>query len=232
VMTGPAGPATMSLPWGLNRLLGGITFSLGLVLVIVGGAELFTGNTLMVLAWANGKIRSTQLLRNWGLVFLGNTIGALGTALLVFFSGQWRFAAGSVGLTALATAQAKCALDPLEALLLGVLCNTLVCLAVWLSFSARSSADRVLVIVPPIAAFVAAGLEHSIANLYLVPLGWLIRTFAPDTYWTTVGKQAADYPALTIPTFLLHNLLPVTAGNVIGGAGLVGAVYYFVYLRR
>jgi formate transporter len=230
--TGPGGPWTAALPWGVTRLLGGTVFSLGLVLVIVGGAELFTGNTLLVMAWVNRKLRAAQVLRNWAIVYAGNTVGAVGTAAMVYVSGQWRFASGAVGLNVLATAQAKCALDPLQAVMLGVLCNTLVCLAVWLSFSARSTADRVLVIVPPIAAFVATGLEHSIANLYLVPLGWMIRTFAPPDWWTQVGRLPSDFPAITFPMFLLNNLLPVTLGNILGGAGLVGLIYAFVYLRR
>lgn len=233
VMTGADGAAigTATLPWGLGRLLSGVVFSLGLVLVIIGGAELFTGNTLMVMAWAGGKVRTRQVLRSWAIVYAGNLVGAVGTALLVWLSGQWTFAAGAVGASALSIAAAKCALDPLRALILGVLCNTLVCLAVWLSFSARSTADRVMVIVPPVAAFVAAGFEHSIANMYFVPLALLIRATAPDSFWAQVHKTAADFPTLTTSAFLVNNLLPVTLGNLIGGAGLVGAVYWFVYLR-
>lgn len=206
-----------SFPYGVSRLLIGAVFSLGLILVIVGGAELFTGNNLIVMAWAGGKVSIGRLLRNWGIVYSGNFVGAIGTAGLVYFSGQAEFANGEVGETAVKIATSKMQLGWLEAVVLGVLCNTLVCLAVWLSFSARSSADRVLVIIPPIAAFVAAGFEHSVANMYFVPLGLFLSGGTVD--------------GLTWPAFLLHNLIPVTLGNILGGAVFVGVVYWFVYLR-
>jgi formate transporter FocA len=220
------------LPYGVTRLLAGLVFSLGLILVIVGGAELFTGNNLIVMAWANRKVSSQLLLKNWLVVYLGNFVGATATAGLLYLSGQYQFGAGKVGATALATANAKVGLEPLQAVALGILCNVLVCLAVWLTFSARTTTDRILAIIPPITAFVAAGFEHSIANMYFIPLGLLIKAGAPATFWTTIGKTAADYPGLTWQAFLVNNLLPVTAGNIIGGAVLVGAVYWFVYLRR
>lgn len=220
-----------ALPFGLGRLLIGLAFSLGLILVVVAGAELFTGNNLIVMAWASGKVTTAQLLRNWLLVYLGNFAGAVGTALLVFFSGHYRFGAGQVGLAALNIAQAKTDLGFVPAVLLGVLCNALVCLAVWLCLSARSTVDKILSIVPPITAFVAAGFEHSIANMYFIPLGLLIRAGAPAEFWTAAGRTAADFPGLTWDRFLLGNLLPVTLGNIIGGAVLVGLVYWSIYLR-
>jgi len=217
-------------PYGIVRLLTGVAFSLGLILVVVGGAELFTGNTLIVMAWANRKVRTRSLLRNWLIVYAGNLVGAVGTAAVAFVSGQYLFGGGSVGLAALATAGSKTSLDPVAAIALGMLCNALVCLAVWLTFSARTTTDRVLAIVPPIAAFVAAGFEHSVANMYFIPIGLLIRGFAPASFWAAIGKTAADYPSLTVQG-LLGNLVPVTIGNIIGGAVLVGIVYWFVYLR-
>jgi formate transporter FocA len=220
------------LPYGVGRLLAGVVFSLGLILVIVGGAELFTGNTLIVMAWAGGRVRTGALLRNWLLVYAGNFVGALGIAALVFVSGQYTFGGGAVGATALATANAKVDFAFGQAVALGILCNTLVCLAVWLAFSARSTADRILAIVPPIAAFVAAGFEHSVANMYFLPVALLIRAGAPESFWTAIGRSAGDYPSLTWSSFLVDNLLPVTLGNIIGGAVLVGAVYWFVYLRH
>jgi formate/nitrite transporter len=226
VTTGAAGV----VPYGLTRLVAGIAFSLGLILVIVGGAELFTGNNLMVMAWASRRISLGQLARAWTIVYLGNFVGSLGTAVLVFLSGQHAFAGGAVGANALAIAAAKVALPPLEALVLGILCNVLVCLAVWLCLGARSTADRILAIVPPVTAFVAAGFEHSIANMYFIPLGMLIRAGADDGFWSAIGRDAGDFPALTAGSFLA-NLVPVTVGNMVGGAVLVGAVYWFIYLR-
>jgi formate/nitrite transporter len=219
------------LPVGVTRLLAGTVFSLGLILVIVGGAELFTGNNLIVMAWAGEKVTTAQLLRNWAIAYVGNFVGAIATALLVFFSGQFQFGGGSIGLVALRTAALKCELGFVQAIALGILCNALVCLAVWLTFSARSTADRILAIVPPISAFVAMGFEHSIANMYFVPIGLFIKAWAPATFWETVNVTASDFPTVTWSAFFLNNLLPVTIGNVIGGGLLVGAVYWFVYLR-
>ena len=219
-----------SAPYGIVRLLSGVAFSLGLILVVVGGAELFTGNTLIVMAWANRKVRTRSLLRNWLIVYAGNLVGAVATAIVAFVSGQYLFGGGSVGLAALASASAKTSLDPIAAVALGMLCNALVCLAVWLTFSARTTTDRVLAIVPPIAAFVAAGFEHSVANMYFIPVGLLIRGFAPASFWAAIGKTAADYPSLTLQG-LVGNLVPVTIGNIIGGAVMVGIVYWFIYLR-
>jgi formate transporter len=226
-----AAGAAGSLPYGVLRLLSGLVFSLGLILVIVGGAELFTGNNLIVMAWANRQVSTTLLARNWLIVYAGNFAGAVSTAVLMFFSGQYRFGSGAVGLAALGTAASKVSLGFSEAIILGAMCNVLVCLAVWLSFSARSTTDRVLVIVPPIAAFVACGFEHSIANMYFLPLGLLIQQFAPEAFWALIDGSAADYASLTWTSAVIDNLLPVTLGNVLGGAGMVGAVYWFVYLR-
>ena len=221
-----------SLPYGVTRLLAGLVFSLGLILVIVGGAELFTGNNLIVMAWASRKVSTALLLKNWIVVYAGNFVGAIGTAALIFYSGQFAFGQGAVGAAALATASGKTGLGFFQALALGVLCNALVCLAVWLTFSARTTTDRILAIIPPITAFVAAGFEHSIANMYFIPVGLFIKAGAPETFWASIGKTVADYPNLTWGNFFFNNLVPVTLGNIIGGAVLVGAVYWFVYLRE
>ena len=218
------------LPYGLIRLLAGLAFSLGLILVIVGGAELFTGNTLIVMAWASGKISWRLVLRNWAIVYAGNLVGALGTAIVMLVTGQFEFGDGAVGLAALAIANSKAGLGFAPAIALGMMCNALVCLAVWLSFSARTTTDRILAIVPPIAAFVAAGFEHSVANMYFIPAAIAIRRFAPDTFWGAVQRGPADFPNVTLVGFVA-NLIPVTIGNVIGGAVMVGIVYWFVYLR-
>jgi formate transporter len=219
------------LPWGVARLLAGIVFSLGLILVIVGGAELFTGDSLMIVACASRRITLAALIRAWILVYAGNIAGAIGTALLVFLAGQHEFGGGAVGKTALAIASGKAALPAVQLFFLAVLCNVLVCLAVWMSFGARSTADKVLVIVPPVAAFVAAGFEHSIANLYLLPYGLAIKAWAAPEFWTAIGQTAADYPALTAGA-ALHNIAVATLGNLVGGSLMVGGVYWFVHLRR
>lgn len=219
------------LPWGVARLLGGIVFSLGLILVIAGGAELFTGDTLMIVAFAGGRIRLAALLKAWAVIYAGNIVGGIGTALIVFLAGQHGFAAGTVGRTALGIAATKAALPSMQLFFLAVLCNVLVCLAVWMSFGARSTIDKVAVIVPPVAAFVAAGFEHSIANVYLLPYALAIKAWAAPEFWAVIRLTAADFPALTVAN-TVHNIAVATIGNLIGGSLLVGVVYWFVYLRR
>ena len=220
------------VPFGLSRLFAGIAFCLGLVLVIAGGAELFTGNALMVMAWAAGKIRLADMLRAWLIVYIGNFIGAVATALLVFLSGQYLAGQGSVAHIALKLAQDKATLPVDQAFFLGILCNVLVCLAVWLSLGARTLGDKVLAVLFPVSAFVVAGFEHSVANMYLIPLGLFIKAWGPAELWAhaaaIVGPGGAD--ALTWWGFLA-SLIPVTIGNIIGGGLLVGGVYWFVYLR-
>jgi len=222
---------TGELPWGVARLLAGLVFSLGLILVIVGGAELFTGDSLMIVACASRRITLGALLRAWSLVYIGNIAGAVGTAALVFFAGQHGFGGGAVGKTALAVASAKAALPTVQLFFLAVLCNVLVCLAVWMSFGARSTTDKIMVIIPPVAAFVAAGFEHSIANLYLLPYGLALKSWAGPEFWAAIGQDAAVYPELTAGG-ALHNIAVATIGNLVGGSLMVGAVYWFVYLRQ
>lgn len=219
------------LPYGVIRLLTGLVFTLGLILVVVGGAELFTGNNLIVMAFMNGKVTITQLLRNWGIVYLGNFVGSIATALIMFYTKQYSFGGGSVGLNALNIGEAKSSLGFVQALALGIMCNALVCLAVWLCYSARSTTDKIMAIIPPIAAFVAAGFEHSIANMYFIPVALFIKTWGDPKFFETIGKTAENFPNLTWGNFFIKNLLPVTIGNIIGGAVMVGLVYWFVYLR-
>ena len=214
-------------PWGATRVLAGAVFSVGLVLVVVGGAELFTGNNLIVMAWAGGRVSTSSVLRNWLIVYAGNFAGALALALAACGARVYEAGDGLVGLTAHGIAAAKLRLGFGQAVLLGILCNVLVCLAVWLSYSARSTTDRVLAVVPPVAAFVAAGFEHSIANMYFVPFAMFVAALDPGF----LAARGVQGPAITWSGFLLDNLLPVTLGNVIGGTVLVGGVYWFVYLR-
>jgi len=219
-------------PWGWGRIIGGLVFSLGLILVVVGGAELFTGNNLIIMAWASRKLSTQRLLRNWMIVYVGNLVGAVATALLVFLGGHYEMAGGGVGLTALNIGIAKVNLDFIQAVVLGALCNALVCLAVWLAYSARTTIGRIIAIIFPIIAFVAAGFEHCVANMYFVPFAILIKTGAPQTFWQAVGVSPANYQDLTWVSFLFRNLLPVTLGNIIGGVFLVAIVYWLVYLRK
>jgi formate transporter len=217
-----------ALPFGVAKLLIGFVFCLGLILVIIGGAELFTGNNLIVMAWASRKVSTIALIRNWVIVYIGNFVGAIGTATMIFLSRQYTFGNGAVGDTALAIANGKVGLNPLQAIVLGILCNILVCLAVWLTFSARSTVDKIAAIIFPITAFVAAGFEHSVANMYFVPIGIMIKSFDP----TFAGVIATDLSNLTWMSFLWNNLLPVTIGNIIGGSVFVAAVYWTVFLRH
>lgn len=227
VTTGASGV----LSYGVTRLLAGLVFSLGLILVVVGGAELFTGNNLIVMAWASRKVSTGKLLRNWVIVYLGNFAGAGLTALGVYLSGQYLFGNGAVGLNALTIANAKSGLDFVPALMLGIFCNALVCLAVWLCMGARTVVDKIAAIIFPIAAFVAAGFEHSVANMYFIPMGLFIKSSAPAEFWSTIGQTPADFGNLNWYNFLVTNLVPVTIGNIIGGALMVGLVYWFIYLR-
>jgi len=219
-----------SLPYGVTRLLMGLVFSLGLILVVVGGAELFTGNNLIVMAWANGKVTGLALLRNWVIVYFGNFVGSVGTAVLMFLTKQYTFGTNSVGIAALKIAVAKVDLTFLQAIALGILCNALVCLAVWLTYSARSTVDKIAAIIFPITAFVAAGFEHSVANMYFVPYALFIKNFDPN-FISTVGDKVPQLDLLTWQAFWVKNLLPVTIGNIIGGAVLVAAAYWAIFLR-
>ena len=215
------------LPYGVGRLLGGLTFSLGLILVVVAGAELFTGNNLIVMAWASGRVSTLRLLRNWAIVYVGNFAGALATAGLLYAGKQYEFGKGAVGETALTIAATKTGYGFGQAVALGMLCNALVCIAVWLCYSARTTTDKILSIIPPISAFVAAGFEHSVANMFFVPFALFVKS---DTAFVAAQK-APDLSNVTWGRFLGSNLLPVTIGNIVGGGLMVGAIYWFVYLR-
>jgi formate transporter len=219
------------LPYGVVRLLSGLVFTLGLILVVVAGSELFTGNNLIIMAWASGKITTAQVLRNWAIVYSGNFVGSILTAIIMLLAKQYSFGSGAIGLTALSIAQSKVNLGFVQAVALGIMCNALVCMAVWLCFSAHTTGDKILAIIPPISAFVAAGFEHSVANMYFIPVGLLIKDFAEPSFWEVIKKTAADYPSLTWGNFFIANLLPVTIGNIIGGAFMVGFIYWFIYLR-
>jgi formate transporter len=200
------------LGFAASRVLGGVVFSLGLILVVVAGAELFTGNNLLAMAWAQGLVSTRDVLKNWGIVCATNFAGAAGLALLVYLSGHADRYAGAY----LEIAAAKAALPFWSAFFRGVLCNVLVCMAVWMTLAGRSVTDKAVASVFPISAFVAAGFEHSVANMYLFPLATLLQSSQGvplDLWW------------------LCTNLVPVIAGNLVGGSVLVALVYYVIYRR-
>jgi formate transporter len=203
------------------RVLGGLTFSLGLALVIVGGAELFTGNNLIVMAWASRKVSTREMIRNWVIVYFGNLVGSLGLVVLVVFSHHLDMNGGRVGLSILNTAVAKIQPDFTTLFFKGILCNVLVCLAVWLAYGGRSVTDKILALILPVSAFVAAGFDHCVANMYFLPLAWLL---------TQLGNAPADFDTSLITiSGIIHNLVPVTLGNIVGGAGMVAAMYWAIY---
>ncbi|MEH6456545.1 MAG: formate/nitrite transporter family protein [Cocleimonas sp.] len=203
-----------NLGFGLTRFIGGLSFSLGLILVIVAGAELFTGNNLIAMAWASGRIGIREVIRNWTLVYIGNVIGCLGTVLLVLLCDIASLDNGSVGETAISIARAKGDLTLIEAFTRGILCNVFVCLAVWLAIGARSVTDKILAIIFPITAFVVIGLEHSIANWFFLPFG-----------------LALDLKGEILVADAINNIIVVSVGNIIGGTLLVAGVYWVAYLR-
>jgi formate transporter len=210
-----------TLGFAAVRVVGGLVFTLGLVLVLVGGAELFTGNNLIVMAWASGKVSTRTMLRNWTIVYLGNFVGALGLIVLVFYSHHLDMNDGRIGMSVLSTAAGKIRPDTLTLFCKGILCNVLVCAAVWLAYAGRSVTDKILAVMLPVSAFIAAGFEHCVANMYFLPLAWLL---------VQTGHAPSNFDAslITLPG-ILHNLVPVTLGNIVGGAGFVGAIYWAIY---
>jgi len=219
------------MAYGMAKLIGGICFSLGLILVVVCGADLFTSTVLIVVAKASGRITWGQLARNWINVYLGNLAGALFFVTLMWFSGEHMVANGAWGLNVLQTADHKMHHTFIEAVCLGILANLMVCLAVWMSYSGRTLTDKSLIMILPVAMFVACGFEHSIANMFLIPFAIIIRDFSGPEFWHAAGTTAAQFPALSVKNFIFDNLIPVTLGNIIGGGLLVGLTYWVIYLR-
>jgi formate/nitrite transporter len=202
------------LGFGPGRMLGGVAFSLGLILVVVGGAELFTGNNLIIMAWSSGRISGAQVMRNWALVYTANFVGAVASAFVMYWSGVMELGDGAVAQTAATIASAKVDLSFTQAFFRGILCNALVCLSIWLCFAAHSVVSKIVAIIFPISAFVALGFEHSVANMYLIPVGML------------AGAEGVTVAGL------FANLLPVTLGNIVGGSAFVALTYWVVYLRN
>ncbi|TKB46808.1 formate transporter FocA [Ferrimonas sediminicola] len=217
--------------WGLTRLAGGLVFSLGLILVVLCGAELFTSTVLTVVPWANGRVSTARMLRHWGVVFAGNLTGALTLVGLMMLANQGDLYGGQWGLSVMNLAQHKLEHSFLQAVALGILCNLLVCLGVWMSFSTKDPLGKALLLMLPVAMFVSTGFEHSIANLFLVPLGIAIRHSQDAVDWLRLGLDPSHFAHLTLGNFLKNNLLPVTLGNIIGGGALVGLAHWWIHGR-
>ncbi len=219
------------LPWGMTRLIGGLAFSLGLILVVVTGGELFTSSVLTLVARASGKISWQILIKNWFVVYFGNMAGAIMLVGLMLMSKQYMFDGGQVGLNAMAISQHKLHHGFFQAVALGIMCNVLVCIAVWMTFSGRTLTDKIVVMILPVAMFVSAGFEHCIANMFQVPMAIGIKFFAPEAFWKMTGADIANYADLNMVDFIVNNLIPVTLGNIIGGGVFVGMWYWMIYLR-
>ncbi|OOF36156.1 formate transporter FocA [Rodentibacter heidelbergensis] len=214
--------ASAGAPWGLTKLVGGLVFSIGVIMVVLLGTELFTSSTLTFIARVEGKITTWQMLRNWIVVYFGNFAGGLIIAALIWFGGQTMAANGQWGLTILNTAQHKIHHSWFEAFNLGILCNIMVCLAVWLSYSGKTVVDKAFIMILPIALFVSAGFEHCVANMFMIPMGILTAHYSSPEFWQQLGIEASQYTDLDVYHFIVKNLIPVTLGNIVGGAICIG----------
>lgn len=226
VTTGSAGAG-----WGLSRFAGGLAFSMGLILIVLCGGELFTSSVLTSIAWANKQITFGKMLKTWGKVYVGNFIGAMLLLAIVSAAGLYQMDNGQWGLNALNIAQHKLHHTVIQAFALGILCNLLVCLAIWLTFSSANAMTKAVMTILPVAMFVSSGFEHCVANMFMVPLGIVIQTSAPESFWTQVGVAQAQYADLNITQFVTANLIPVTIGNIVGGSVLVGLANWSIYRR-
>ncbi|MFA5791402.1 MAG: formate/nitrite transporter family protein [Caldisericia bacterium] len=219
-----------TLGFGFTKFIAGAVFSVGLMLVVIAGAELFTGDNLIVISALEKKVRWGELLKTWTAVYLGNLIGSVLIALLLYWSGLWSMNGNLVGAAALKIAGGKVGLTFVQGLVRGILCNWLVCLAVWMATSSKDVIGKLFAVFFPIMAFVASGFEHSVANMFFIPYGILLKS-VPKVVEAT-GKTLADYAGLNWGTLWTKNLIPVTIGNIIGGAFFVGFIYWFVYLKK
>ncbi|MDG6897127.1 formate transporter FocA [Actinobacillus delphinicola] len=214
--------------WGLTKLVGGMVFALGLIMVVVCGAELFTSSTMSMVARVTGKITTFQMIRNWIVVYLGNFVGAMFIVMLIWWSGQTLADHGQWGLTILKTAQHKIHHTWWQAFCLGMLCNIMVCAAVWMSYSGKTLTDKILVMILPIGMFVGSGFEHSVANMFMIPMGIIVAHFGSADFWQQLGINQAQFADLDIYHFIVKNLIPVTLGNLIGGGVCISLVQYYL----
>lgn len=220
-----------AMPYGMAKLVGGICFSMGLMLVVICGSDLFTSTTMTVIAKASKKITWWELVKNWLTVYFGNFTGAMLLVAIIYASGHPWDANGSIALNYLNIAQHKIHHTFIEAVALGIMCNVMVCLGVWLAYSGRSTTDKLLAVILPVAMFVACGFEHCVANMYEIPMGIFLQSSATPEFWAAQGIDAAKYADLSWGNFLLNNLLPVTIGNIIGGGLLIGMGNWLLFLR-
>lgn len=227
VTTGTAG-----MPYGMVKLVGGICFSVALMMVVLCGAELFTSNTLLLMGKATGRLNFGQITKNWTMVYLGNFAGSLFFAGLVYAGGVMDGNSGGVGLNAMYIAQSKLSHSFGQAIILGILCNLVVCLTYWLTLASRDATGKMLACIFPVAAFLAAGFEHSIANMYLLPMGLMVKEFAGPEFWQAIGYSYQDFAGVNMTSIFTANLIPVTIGNIIGGGVMVGLSKWFVHLRQ
>ena len=203
--------------WGLTKLVGGIVFSLGVIMVVVCGSELFTSSTMTTVARASGRISTVQMLRNWVVVYCGNFVGAIFIVLVIWFSGQTMAANGQWGLTILNTAQHKIHHMWFEAFCLGILCNIMVCIAIWMTYAGKTLTDKAFIMILPIALFVASGFEHSVANMFMIPMGIVTAHFSSPEFWQAINIDPQQFADLDLYHFVVKNLIPVTLGNIVGG---------------
>ncbi|MDG6453965.1 formate transporter FocA [Glaesserella parasuis] len=220
------------LPWGVAKLIGGVVFSLGIIMCVVFGAELFTSTTMTIVAKASKRISLAQMFKNWFVVYGGNFIGATFIVLLVWFSGEIMAANGQWGLTILKTVQHKLHHTWIEAFSLGIFCNLMVCIAVWMAYAGKSLTDKAFIMILPIAMFVASGFEHCVANMFMIPMGVLIHGSASPEFWTAIGVDPSQFADLTMANFVVKNLIPATLGNIVGGAFFIGMVQWFLHLKK
>lgn len=217
------------IPWGVAKVLGGFVFATGLALVVLTGADLFTSSTMTLTARASGRITSRQLLSNWVVVYVANFIGALTMVALVYLGGTWHNSKGAWGAVVLNTSNYKLHHTWVEAFALGILCNLMVCLSVWVAYGSRTTTDKVMAVTMPIALFVACGFEHCVANMFMIPLGILVREGAGADFWASTHLDPAQFGDITWSGFLVHNLVPVTLGNIVGGGIMIGILYWTIF---
>lgn len=220
--------ANGAVPWGLSKLVGGILFSLGRIMVVVYGSELFTSSTMTAVARVSGRISTVQMLRNWVVVYFGNFVGAIFIVLLTWFAGQIMAADGQWGLTILKTAQHKIHHTWVEAFSLGIFCNIMVCIAVWMTYADRTLTDKAFIMILPISMFVASGFEHRVANMFMIPMGIMTAHFTGPEFWQAINVDPAQFADLDVYHFVVKNLIPVTLGNIVGGAGCVALSQWYI----
>ena len=217
------------MAWGVSKLIGGLCFSLGLMLLVTCGGELFTSTVLTTVAWASRKASGARVLQTWGVVYLGNLVGSLLLVAIIFAGSVYNGDHGAWGVNAMNIAQHKLHHTFIEAVALGIMCNLMVCLAVWMSYGCKNNFEKAFIVMMPVAMFVAGGFEHCVANMFMIPLGISIAHFSPAEFWSMANVAQSSYQDLTISHFLINNLLPVTIGNIIGGGIMVGLTYWKIY---